>query len=324
MTPTTLDPALFGGCFYQTDTPGDVLRYALSPRLGRGVMTLRQVLPGVQLIFQSFHAKSCFCDTAALLPDMLEVNYCLSGRYECELPNRSFVYMGPQDMVINPLLNRMRSSSFPLEEYSGVALLLDLTELSQNDALFGFLDIGADALRRRYCLPGQCQIRRADPTLRRLFEELAAERPAQALRLPVLNLLSQLCHGAAAPAGSRPYYPRSLIEAVKAARTALLADPGGHTLAELAAENGLSRRALIDGFHGVYGETPYAYARRYRIHCAAARLETPGVSVSEAAAEAGYQNASKFSSAFRAVMGVSPSAYRKTFCTFGAIPSLTE
>lgn len=324
MTDNTRERDLFGGTFRLCGQGEAWEAYELLPQIGQGRMEIFHLLPGVQVVFQQFRAKSCFSAQAAVLPEQLEVNYCGTGRYECELPGRTFVYMGPQDVVVNPLSNRMRASSFPLEEYSGTALLLDLREMQKENAFFIALGVNPAVLRQRCALPGQCRVFRADAALCGLFASMTKQMDRGLLRLRVLEVLARLCQSGD-PVGAPPsYYPRRLIEAVKAARAELLAAPERLPLQTLAAHHGLARRALIDGFRGVYGQTPYAYLRQYRMHRAAAQLADPAASVSQIAADAGYQNASKFSKAFRAVFGTSPSAYRKTACTPGAAQAPAE
>ena len=61
----------------------------------------------------------------------------------------------------------------------------------------------------------------------------------------------------------------------------------------------------------VYGVSVYAYARTQKMHAAARMLRTGDEPIQEIAGRFGYDNASKFSEAFRGVMGVTPSEYRK-------------
>ena len=324
VTVSTRKKDLFGGCFRLCAQGDGWEQYEMLPCTGRGTMKLCRLLPGVEAVFQTFQAKSCFSKEAAVLPHLLEVNYCRSGRYECELPGRTFVYMGPRDVVMNPLSNQMRSSSFPLEEYTGTALLLDLEEMEKSHALFAAMGVEPAALRQRCYLPGQCRVFRGEAGLCALFDSMTDKMNPGLMRLRTLEILAQLC-GEGERAGAAPaYYPRKVIEAVKAAREELLATLDRVPLSDLAVRHGLSRRALIDGFRGVYGETPYVYLRQYRIHRAAAQLADPQVCIGRVASDAGYQNASKFSKAFRMVMGMSPSDYQKNSCTAGAPAALAE
>ena len=72
----------------------------------------------------------------------------------------------------------------------------------------------------------------------------------------------------------------------------------------------------MSAFHSiflqVYGETPYAYLKKYKMDIAAQRLAESDDSVLDIAAELGYSNASKFAAAFRSVYGMLPKDYRRT------------
>ena len=64
-------------------------------------------------------------------------------------------------------------------------------------------------------------------------------------------------------------------------------------------------------FKGVYGMPPYTYLRAYRMERAAEMLRQGELSVSDIAATVGYGSPSKFTAAFKVLMGVTPSAYRR-------------
>ena len=85
---------------------------------------------------------------------------------------------------------------------------------------------------------------------------------------------------------------------------------GRISLKELAAEHEISLTQLKAGFKQIYGETPYAYLRSYKMHCASQRLLGTDLQIGEIALELGYQNPSKFAQAFRAVVGCTPAQYR--------------
>ena len=87
---------------------------------------------------------------------------------------------------------------------------------------------------------------------------------------------------------------------------------GKHVLiVEDIVDTGHSMDFLYRQFQAVYGETPYAYAKRRRMETAALWLQTTDMPVGRIAGALGYQNASKFSQAFAAFYGVPPTAYKK-------------
>jgi AraC-like DNA-binding protein len=64
-------------------------------------------------------------------------------------------------------------------------------------------------------------------------------------------------------------------------------------------------------FKAIYGNPPYQYLKRIRINLAAQKLLETDLSVLDIACQVGYDNPSKFSSAFKSIMGLSPLSFRK-------------
>nr|WP_303931052.1 AraC family transcriptional regulator [Veillonella dispar] len=64
-------------------------------------------------------------------------------------------------------------------------------------------------------------------------------------------------------------------------------------------------------FKGVYGTTIHQYLKECRINAAKRLLHETDQSILEIANAVGYENGSKFTSAFKEATGVTPSAYRK-------------
>ena len=83
------------------------------------------------------------------------------------------------------------------------------------------------------------------------------------------------------------------------------------TISELTAISGVSGTTLKKHFHAVYGMSIYAWFKRERMLAAARDLRETQDSILKIAGDYGYENASKFSGAFRDVLGISPREYRK-------------
>jgi AraC-like DNA-binding protein len=83
------------------------------------------------------------------------------------------------------------------------------------------------------------------------------------------------------------------------------------TVARLASNVGCSRAVLARRFHELVGQPPMHYLTEWRLSLAADRLREPSVGLAEVASSVGYSTPYAFSSAFKRVRGVSPSAYRR-------------
>ncbi|MEV4530791.1 AraC family transcriptional regulator [Streptosporangium sp. NPDC049304] len=82
------------------------------------------------------------------------------------------------------------------------------------------------------------------------------------------------------------------------------------TLASLATAASVSRTTLARRFTGLVGEPPMTYLTEWRMALAADMLAEPAATVATVARRVGYSDAFGFSSAFKRVLGVSPSVYR--------------
>jgi AraC-like DNA-binding protein len=83
------------------------------------------------------------------------------------------------------------------------------------------------------------------------------------------------------------------------------------TIAELAAEVGLSRSSLVERFTRYLAEAPMAYLTGWRLRLAAEALTSSPKGVAEIAAAVGYESEAAFNRAFKRVFGVPPARYRR-------------
>lgn len=143
----------------------------------------------------------------------------------------------------------------------------------------------------------------------RLFARVVAgaQTPAasiafdEALALLVAALLARHASGRAPRAGSAP--------AIRIARERLDASPADAvSLAELASLAGVSRFQLLRGFARELGITPHAYLIQSRARLARALLAR-GLSIAQAAAEAGFADQSHLTRAFVRQFGITPGRF---------------
>ena len=86
-----------------------------------------------------------------------------------------------------------------------------------------------------------------------------------------------------------------------------------YTIEELARQFHINTAALKSIFKSVYGMPIASYMKQYRIMKAAELLRTTGGSVSSIASTVGYESQSKFSAAFKDVMKILPTDYRRQY-----------
>lgn len=83
------------------------------------------------------------------------------------------------------------------------------------------------------------------------------------------------------------------------------------SLDKLARDAGCSRSLLANRFTQLVGTSPMQYLTGWRMQLAVRKLETPGISISQAGADLGYESEAAFNRAFKRVVGVPPGTWRK-------------
>ncbi|MDQ7091991.1 AraC family transcriptional regulator, partial [Desulfosporosinus sp. PR] len=139
---------------------------------GDGTMTSYQVFPGVELIYNDFHMGSCFHNKRPCR-DIMEINHCRQGRFECEFKDGSCVYLEEGDLSVNMLSNMTKHSCFPLERYHGVSVVVDLEEASRSiSGVLSDVSIDLYGLRDKLCADNRCFIMRSKDSVEHIFSEL--------------------------------------------------------------------------------------------------------------------------------------------------------
>lgn len=82
---------------------------------------------------------------------------------------------------------------------------------------------------------------------------------------------------------------------------------------DLARAAGLSRAHFSREFRRAFGESPHAYLLTRRLERAAALLRTTDRSVADVCLSVGLQSIGSFTTSFKRMYGMSPTAYRASF-----------
>lgn len=171
------------------------------------------------------------------------------------------------------------------------------------------------ALADKFCADRACFIARSSTGIEHIFSELY--HVPQTLKMgyfkvKVLELMLFLTSfDMTADETAQRSYSRShavLAKAVGAYLTEHMTEKV--TLEQLSAVFHVSGTHIKNSFRQVYGESVYAYIRTQKMQAAALLLRDSDETVLEIAGRFGYDNASKFTGAFRDVMGMTPTEYR--------------
>ena len=91
---------------------------------------------------------------------------------------------------------------------------------------------------------------------------------------------------------------------------------------DLGARVGLSRSALHERFAEIIGQPPMQYLANWRMQVAAGLLRTTNSTVLSIAREVGYESEAAFTKAFKRLMGVPPSVWRRTLHQSASAPEM--
>ena len=110
-----------------------------------------------------------------------------------------------------------------------------------------------------------------------------------------------------------PYYSDQ-VEIIKSVHSLITENlTERFTIEELSKKYRINSSALKSIFKSVYGLPIASYMKEYRIRQAAAMLRNSQESISWIARSVGYESQSKFTNAFKNVMEILPTDYRKQY-----------
>ena len=281
---------------------------------GTGILYDYSIFPGIDLIFMDFNCSDIF-DEPNEMRNVLEIRHYQEGRVEFEFEGDKVFHLQQDEFCVNGMLNMPARYSFPFDYCSGLSLVLDknsMTEVTRSQLALFQIDISV--LEEDLDTAHQWYICKTPPSMCHVFEELYAAKEhetSQYFRIKVLELLYHATKLRKEDRVAATYYSREHIEIVKRVRKAMLKDLSRSTpLEQFLRGEAISTVTFQTIFKQIYGRSPYAYLKHYRMNSAAVQLRESNESINQIALSLGYSNASKFARAFRDVFGVLPKDYR--------------
>lgn len=283
---------------------------------GTGTVEVITLFPGVVLQFHSFHCKSFHLSESKEVGNSLKINYCIEGRMEVRMSDNLFLFMEPGNLSVD-VRKAQDSFQFPCGHYHGVELLFHSSTLNRDaPELLKTVEVDGKQVQLRFCKDAQSYAVWADNRLRKLFEDMGNAPPecrTPYLQIKVTELLLLLCKSDM----SEKIYESSFmtmgqVQIAKQVMEIISADLSKHySIENLAAPFGISPSSLKNYFQGVYGKNISTWLREARMSAASMALRESNQPVAEIAAKVGYENASKFSAAFKSFLGETPLEYRR-------------
>lgn len=289
--------------------------FHLENESGVGDIVHYHVFPGIELVYNDMHMAYCNKEQEAV-SGVMEINYCKEGRCECLFGEHQYCYMSAGDVSFCSLQKHSHQSEFPTAHYHGITVTVDFSRITgEMKHVLTLLSVDLAHIRE-LCQKKDFTILRADPAIEHIFSELytvPAEIRQGYIRVKVLELLLVLTgFDVAEEKTDCAHFSGAQIETIKQIHAFLTAHFGErYTIKELSERFDISPTVMKKCFKGVYGASVYAYMKTYRLQIAEQLLKESRLTVGEIAAQIGYLNPNKFTSAFCAEYGISPTAYRR-------------
>lgn len=281
-------------------------------------MSRHTVFDGIDLMFLDvkqetiqFYAKS-HTKTFA-------INHCEEGRIECKFTSGDYLYMGPGDMSIGWHIHAdyQHENYFPTKLFKGIVLLVDVEKAQPVlDALVTEARIDLTQLANRFCEHSDFGMMMEETeSVRQIFSSLYKvpdQIKGHYFKLKVIEIFLLLSVISTTNHEKRSSYRKQQVDIVKAVNEYISTQFMKRiTIDSLSDRFDIPTSTLKRCFKGVYGTTIHHYLKECRINAAKRLLQESDQSILEIANTVGYENGSKFTSAFKEATGVTPSAYRK-------------
>ena len=283
---------------------------------GDGTMTAYDVFPGVILSFNDFHMERYH---SSYVPDrrILAIDHCREGRMEYSAGDGRIGCTSAGDMKLDLRRQHTGEFIFPSCHYHGLTVAIDLDIIGQSlsEEVKDF-PVAPEEIITRFSLGAYPRVLHGMKEADHIFGELY--RVPEKIRIPyfkvkILELLLYLnAMTVTEDENEQPYFYRTQAEKVRAIRQFLIAHISeNYTQEELSRRFDIPMTAMKTCFRSVYGEAIGAWLTGYRMNRAAELLRESDLSIAEIGSRVGYDNAGKFTVAFKKTMKLTPSEDRR-------------
>lgn len=285
---------------------------------GTGQMQCYDVAPGIQISYNNLNMDSCF-QPITYENELMEINYCIEGCYEIELVNGSVNFLGEGDLAVSHLSKEEQvftNSRIPFKKYRGITITLEM-ELAQKTLNKDFQQAKIDliSIKNNLCENSPSLLIKSRHEIDYIFRQLYSVN--ESIQLPFLwiktielllylSLLDNTCV-------QRPQqFSTEVSQGTQAAYQYIIENPfSNNTIADLSKMFNVAESSMKRCFKSLSGNSIGTFIKIKRMEAAAELLVAePKLSIGEIAEITGYKSQSKFSSAFKSVLGITPFAYR--------------
>ena len=284
---------------------------------GDGTMTTYEIFSGVMLAFNDFHMERYECDFVADRR-MLAIDHCREGRMEYPAGDNLVAYTAAGDMKLDLREQHTGTFHFPSCHYHGLTVAFD-RNIVRESLPREVKDFPAtpEKIVERWQLGSTPRVVHGAERMEHIFGEMY--RVPEKIRIPyfkvkILELLLYLDAMTIPQVESeRPYFYKTQVEKVEAIKRFLTEHVAENfTQEELSSRFDIAMTPMKTCFRSAYGAAIGTWLTNYRMNLAAELLlKEKGLSVSEIGGRVGYDSAGKFTGAFKKVMHLTPSEYRR-------------
>lgn len=292
--------------YFYTDDSGDAQAYVY------------RLFPGVEVAYITVHMADFDFGLfeEGERKNCVTIHYCKDGRIEQEI-DQEFFYLMPGDCSFAVQNRTQKMFRLPLKHYHGISIGIDL-DVKENPLLLYMESCACSPYEAlKHILGGMRHIvLRSSAIAKKFFEDLYEVESEQRLDYLFVKMPELFYRMKYAKTDSNYYdrnvVPRSQVEIVKEVSDYITENLNEKiTLKQLTLEFGVSDTYLQNAFRSVYGMPVISFIRAQKMQSAAKVLIHTTRTIDEIAQEFGYENESKFSAAFKKIMGDTPGVYRK-------------
>lgn len=211
------------------------------------------------------------------------------------------------EFCINALANIPAAYSFPFGYSVGLSCVIDKESVdAETQQIFSYYNIDILNLGRELELEKKWFLCRTPQRLLHIFDELYAAKVLKGEIISVSNYWNSFTYQTNCWIEDQyeaTYYAKEQIEIIKRIRQELIENLDKKlSIEELLRKEPMSKVTFQAIFKQIYGDTPYAHIKKYKMIWQAVYLQETDQSITQIAGELGYSNISKFAKAFQEVV----------------------
>lgn len=245
---------------------------------------------------------------------ILEIGYCLGGSMEMKIvPENRSIFMEKGDMFIYVSNDKIDLFEFEYKNMNCISIHMDILkkkdieEIALKDQEYRHI---LDLIDREvvYIFKGDSQV---DNLARELYN-MKVDSMMDFLKLKMKGNMYfvRTMKGLLKEIGPRPDLNIELLNKIEKDIHTNISEPP--KIKNLEEKYSVSAYKIQNLFKGVYDKTYYEYVKGCRVEKGRELLEDRRLSILEIAYMVGYENPSKFTKAFKGLVGKTPRDYRKT------------